>query len=198
MQLWNDQREQEKVTEKGKFGPHAFPISDRSPSRDLGCLLALAGQYKPMSRAGKNTSSGKKPWLWMPLFSLLQMEASSSRITSLKCILKSWGKFDCAIFTWNAALASLIFLKRSLVLPILLFVSISLHKLLGKAFLSLLAILWNSEFRWIYIYIYPLPFTSLLFSDICKASQTNNLPFCISSCGWFWSPHLYNVTNLCP
>ena len=99
MQLWNDQREQEKVTEKGKFGPHAFPISDRSPSRDLGCLLALAGQYKPMSRAGKNTSSGKKPWLWMPLFSLLQMEASSSRITSLKCILKSWGKFDCAIFT---------------------------------------------------------------------------------------------------
>ena len=40
----------------------------------------------PPSRAGKDASSGKKPWLWMPLFSLLWMGASSFRTTSLKCI----------------------------------------------------------------------------------------------------------------
>ena len=42
----------------------------------------------------------------------------------------------------------LVFLKRSLVFPILLFSSISLHWSLRKAFLSLLAILWNSAFWW--------------------------------------------------
>ena len=50
------------------------------------------------------------------------------------------------IFAWNISLVSLIFLKRSPVFPILLFSSISLHWLL-KAFLSLVAILWNSAFK---------------------------------------------------
>ena len=45
------------------------------------------------------------------------------------------------IFAWNVSLVSLIFLKRSLVFPIQLFSSISLHWSLRKAFLSLLAIL---------------------------------------------------------
>ena len=52
------------------------------------------------------------------------------------------------IFAWNVSLVSLIFLKRSLVFPILLFSSISLHWSLRKSFLSLLAILWNSAFKW--------------------------------------------------
>ena len=47
------------------------------------------------------------------------------------------------IFAWNVPLLSLIFLKRSLVFPILLFSCISLHWSLRKAFLSLLAILWK-------------------------------------------------------
>ena len=51
----------------------------------------------------------------------------------------------------NVPLVSLIFLKRSLVFPILLLPSISLHWSLRKAFLFLLAILWNCEFRWIYL-----------------------------------------------
>ena len=37
---------------------------------------------------------GGKPWLWMLLFSLLQMGASSSRITLLSCISKNWDMFD--------------------------------------------------------------------------------------------------------
>ena len=60
------------------------------------------------------------------------------------------------IFAWNVHLVSLIFLKRSLVFPILLFSFISLHWLLKKAFLSLLAILWNSAFKWVYIFPFVL------------------------------------------
>ena len=45
----------------------------------------------------------------------------------------------CAHFAWNVSLVSLIFLERSLVFPILLFSSVSLHWSLRKAFLPLLA-----------------------------------------------------------
>ena len=54
-------------------------------------------------------------------------------------------------------LASLIFLKRSLVFPILLISSISLHWSPRKSFLSLLAILWNSVSKWVYLSFSPLP-----------------------------------------
>ena len=56
--------------------------------------------------------------------------------------------FIVPIFAWNILLVSLIFMKRSLVFPILLFSSISLHWSLRKAFLSHLLILWNSAFKW--------------------------------------------------
>ena len=65
------------------------------------------------------------------------------------------------IFAWNVPLISLIFLKKSLVFPILLFSSVSLHWLLRKAFLSLLAILWNSALKWVYLSFSPLPFAFL-------------------------------------
>ena len=54
--------------------------------------------------------------------------------------------FIVPIFAWNVSLLSLIFLKRSLVFPIVLFSSSSLHWSFRKAFLFLLAILWNSAF----------------------------------------------------
>ena len=47
--------------------------------------------------------------------------------------------------------------------------------------MSVLAILWNSAFRWIYLSISSLPFTSLLFLAICKVSSDNCLAFFISS-----------------
>ena len=78
------------------------------------------------------------------------------------------------IFAWNVPLVSRISLKKPLVFPILLFSSISLHWSLRKAFLFLLAILWNSAFRWEYLSFSPLPFASLLFSAICKASSGNH------------------------
>ena len=79
----------------------------------------------------------------------------------------------------NVPLGSLIFLKRSLVFPILLFSSISLfpHWSLRKASLSLLAILWNSSFKWVYFSSSPLPLTFLLLSAICKASSDDHFSF---------------------
>ena len=50
----------------------------------------------------------------------------------------------------------------------LLFSSISLHWSLRKTFLSLLALLWNSAFKWVYLFFSPLVLASLLFTAICK------------------------------
>ena len=59
--------------------------------------------------------------------------------------------FILPLFALNVSLISLIFLKTSLVFPIrFFFPSISLQCSLKKAFLSLLDILWNSAFGWIY------------------------------------------------
>jgi len=107
------------------------------------------------------------------------------------CVESSLVSFTEPIFAWNVPLVSLIFLKRSLVFPILLFSSISLHWSLRKAFLSLLAIFWNSAFRCLYLSFSPLLFTSLLFIAICEASQTAILLFCISfpwGLSWSLSP----------
>ena len=92
------------------------------------------------------------------------------------------------IFAWNVPLASLIFLKRSLVFPILLFSSSFLHWSLRKTFLSLLAILWSSAFKWVCISFSPLPLAYLPFSALVSPPQATILPSCISfSCGWSWS-----------
>jgi len=77
------------------------------------------------------------------------------------------------IFAWNVPWVSRIFLKRCLISPIPLFSSISLHWSLKKAFLSLLAILWNSAFRSLCLSFAP----SLLFTTICKASPDSPFAF---------------------
>jgi len=46
-----------------------------------------------------------------------------------------------------------------------------------EGFLSLLAILWNSAFKWVYLSFSPLFFTSLLFTAICKASSDSHFAF---------------------
>ena len=93
------------------------------------------------------------------------------------------------IFAWNVPLIVLIFLKRSPVFPILLFSPISLHWSLRKAFISLLAILWNSAFKWVYLSFSLLPLASLLFTAICKTSWESHFAFLhfFFSWGWPWS-----------
>ena len=97
---------------------------------------------------------------------------SSSSVRSIQFL-----SFIEPIFPWNIPLVSLIFLNRSLVFSILLISFISLHWSLREAFLSLLAILWNSVLKWVYLSFYPLPLASLLFMAICKASLDNHFTF---------------------
>ena len=84
-----------------------------------------------------------------------------------------------AIFGWNAPLMFPVFLKGSLVAPLLLFSSSFMHCSLKKAF-SLLAALWNSAFSWMHLSVSPLLFDSLHSSTICKASSDKHFAFLLS------------------
>ncbi|KAB0343808.1 hypothetical protein FD754_020734, partial [Muntiacus muntjak] len=44
----------------------------------------------------------------------------------------------------------------------------------SSAFLYLLAILWNSAYKWVYFSFSPLPLASLFFSAVCKNSSDNH------------------------
>ena len=96
---------------------------------------------------------------------------SSASVMSLPFL-----SFIKPIFAWNVPLVSLIFLKRSLVFPILLFSSISLHWSLRKVFLFLLASLWNASNGYIFPFLlwFSLLFFSLLF---VRPPQTTIFPF---------------------
>ena len=45
------------------------------------------------------------------------------------------------------------------------------------SFLSLLDILWNSDFKWVCLSFSPLPFAFRLLSAICKSSSDNHFDF---------------------
>ena len=77
----------------------------------------------------------------------------------------------------NVPLVSPVFLKRPLVSPLLLFSSVFVHCSLKKPFLSLIAVLWNSAFSWVYLSLFPLLFASPLSSAICKASSDDHFAF---------------------
>ena len=104
------------------------------------------------------------------------------------------------IFTWNIPLVSLIFLKRSLVFPILLFSSISLHWLLWKAFFIspcyFLELCIQNGYISPFVLCFSFPFFSQLF---VRPFQRVILLFWISFFGdSLDSCVLYNVTNLHP
>ena len=75
------------VVEPG--GEYSTYVSNGQTKSDQGRKASVESLSTPPSRAGRDASSGKKPQLCMLLFSLLQMEADSSRTTILKCILKT-------------------------------------------------------------------------------------------------------------
>ena len=105
--------------------------------------------------------------------------------TAFGCLYLSFSPLPFTSLLFTAIcnpLVSLIFLKRSLFFPILLFSSISLHWLLRKALLSLLAILWNSAFKWVYLSFSPL--------SPAKAGQ---IPRMLNyDCLWIFVWHIYN------
>ena len=109
---------------------------------------------------------------------------SSASVRSLQFL-----SFTEPIFTWNVPLVSLFFLKWSLVFSILLFSSISLHWSLRKAFLSLLAIVCNTVFKWVDIFPFLCCFSLFFFSQLfIRPPQIAILLFCVTlSWGWSWS-----------
>ena len=114
----------------------------------------------------------KISFLYNSVYSCYLFLISSAYVRSIPFL-----SFIEAIFAWKLPLVSLIFLKRSLDFPILLFSSISLHWSLRKSFLSLLAILWNSAFKWEYLSFSSLLLASLLFTATYKASSDNHFAF---------------------
>ena len=84
---------------------------------------------------------------------------------------------------------SLIFLKRSLVCPLLLFSSISHHCSLKKAFVSLFAIL-DLCIQLCIPFPFSFAFCFPSFSAVCKAFSDSSLPSCISFLGDGFGHHL--------
>ena len=132
-----------------------------SPPRALFVMMLSKAHLTSHSRMSGSRSVITPSWLsgsWRyflysySVYSCHLFLISSDSVRSI-----SFLSFIVPIFAWNVKMISLIFLKRSLFFPILLFSSISLHWSLRKAFLSLLAILWNSAFKWVYLSFSPLP-----------------------------------------
>ena len=92
---------------------------------------------------------------------------SSASIRSLLFL-----SFIAPFLAWSVPLISPVLLK-SLVFPILLFSSTSLHCSF-QAFLSLLAILWNSLFSWVYLSLSAFLFAFLFSLAMCKAYSDNH------------------------
>jgi len=109
-------------------------------------------------------------WKWkVKVKALSRVQPSATPWLQPSRLLRPWDFPGKSTLGWGA--------KEISSLPILLFPSISLHWLLRKAFLSLLAILWNSAFRCLYLSFSSLLFTSLLFTAICKASSDSHFAF---------------------
>ena len=119
-------------------------------------------------------------------------------ISSASTIYLPFLSFIVPIFGWNAPFMFPVFLRRSLVFPLLLSSSIIKHCLLKKAALYLLVILWNSEFNWVYLSLFPLLFASFHSSALCKASSDNHFAFSLFFNLWDGFVHclLYNITDL--
>ena len=99
---------------------------------------------------------------------------SSASVSSLQFL-----SFIVSILAWNVPLITPIFSRRSLVFPILLLSTISFHSSFKKAFLSFLAVLWNSAFSWVYISLTSLLFPFFLPQLFLKPPQTTTLPSCV-------------------
>ena len=93
--------------------------------------------FKNPEEEKRSHISIKPSWLETSVYSCHLCFISSASVRSLLFL-----SFIVPIFVWNVPLVSPVFLKRSLVFPILLLSSISLHCSLKKAFLSFLTILW--------------------------------------------------------
>ena len=100
--------------------------------------------------------------------------------------------FIVPIFAWNIPLISPIFLKRSLVFPILFNSFLVFLCIVYLRTLSYISFIFSGTLHSIgYIFPFLPSLSPLFFSQLfVKPPQTTTLPSCISfSLGWFWSTH---------
>ena len=170
--------------EWGTFTASSFMIWNSSTGISSSSLALFLVMLPEAHLTSHSRMSGSR-WVITPswLFGSWRSFLYSSSVYSYHLLIPSASvrsilflSFIVPIFAWNVPLVSLVSLKQSLVFPNLLFSSISLHWS-PKAFLSLLATLWNSAFKWVCLSFSPLPLASLLFSAICKASSDNHFAF---------------------
>ena len=81
------------------------------------------------------------------------------------------------IYAWNVPLVSLIFLKRSLVFPILFFFSIIFALITEERFLISPCSSLELCIQMVISFLFSFAFASLLFSAICKASSDKHFAF---------------------
>ena len=113
-------------------------------------------------------SCSPRPFLYSSVYSCHLFLISPASVRSLLFL-----PYIVHFLAWNIPFISPVFLKRSLVFPILMSF-IYLHCSFKKAFLCL-TILWNSAFSG---YVFPfLLHLSLLCSAICKASSDNHFAY---------------------
>ena len=85
--------------------------------------------------------------------------------------------FIVPIFAWNGPLAISNLLEEISSLSHSVVFLYFFALITEEAVLSLLAIPWNSPFKWVSLSFSPLPLASLIFSTICKASSDNHFAF---------------------
>ena len=110
--------------------------------------------------------------LHSPLLGFPDSSVGKNPISVLYCVLYC---DICPYQGQNVPLIFPVFLKRSLVFPLLLLSCSFMHCSLKEA-LFLLALLWDSVFSWMYLSLSPLLSTSPLSSAICKPPQIITLP----------------------
>ena len=145
-------------------------ISAGLPSPPLALFIVMP----PKAHLTSHTRMSGSRWVITPLWlsgSWRSFLCSSSVYSCYLFLISSASarsipflSFIVPVFAWNVPLVSLIFLKRSLIFPILYFPLFLKNWSLRKAFFSLCAILWNSGFKWVYFSFSLFPLVSLLFS----------------------------------
>ena len=124
----------------------------------------------------------QNPTYWPPHTASLQQ---SLRVIwgAVSCAQSSFcPQIKCSLATITSCISAA-FSTSSLVFPILLLSSISLHCSVKKIFLSLLSILWNSAFRWVNL-SFSLLLSLLFFSQLFVRPPLTTISF---FWGWIWS-----------
>ena len=158
----------------------------------------LAWKIPWTEEPGGLQSMGLQSQTWLSKFTSLSVYSCHFLISSASVSFIPFLSFIVPVFVWNVPLVSLIFLKRPLVFPILLFSSICTDHWGRFSYLSLLffGTLHSNDYIFPFLFCFLLLFFSQLF---VRLPQTTISSVCIYfSWGWFLSLSPVQCHVLCP